>query len=169
MDALPPRLAFIARCSREPQWKSSLSKTVSDTYSNLHHTAKTTPSMVSALKLDDNPYYDIPKLRHKEKDEIKQMEHDRMNNVKQYKFPTQPLDYFPPVYDPGDIRTQPAYVRSYFDYQFKEGMSVPVKEKPHTIDPDAHLTEDERQSVYGYDYSGVQLSKVVGVEGAGML
>ena len=169
MSALPPRLAFICKVSREPKWKTDLSSTIKDTYYNLHHTAKTTPSMISTLNMDDNKYYDIPKLRHKEKDELYTMEQERLNDIKQYKFPTTPLEYFPRSYDPGDIRTQPAYVRSYFDYTFKDGMNVPVKEKAHTIDPDAHLTDEEKQQVYGHDYSGIQLSKIVDIESAGNL
>ena len=169
LNALPPRLSFIAKISREPKWKSSLPKTVQNVYFNLHQTAKTTPSTLSSLTLDNDKFYEITKLRHKESSEIAQMEHERMHTVKQYMFPTQPLSHFPPLYDPGDIRTQSAVVRSYFDYTFKPGMEVPIKEKKTTIDPDSHLSDDEKRQVYGHDYSGVQLAKLVNVESAGKL
>ena len=56
-----------------------------------------------------------------------------MDNKRIYQFSTSPLEDFPPLYDPGDIRTQPAYVRSHFDYTWQPGMEVPVKEKKATI------------------------------------
>ena len=96
------------------------------------------------------------------------LDDERMYKIQQYKFPSTPLEHFPPIYDPGDIRTQSAVVRSYFDYTYKEGMDVPVKEKEYTIDPDAYLNDDERRDIYGHDYGGVQLSKVVHVENLGL-
>ena len=37
------------------------------------------------------------------------------------------LNEYPRLYDPGDIRTQPSYVRSMFDYEWEEGMELPIK------------------------------------------
>ena len=169
LNALPARLAFICKTSRAPKWTSELSKSVKDSYYNLHHTAKTSPSTTSSLHLESNKYYDIHKLRHKQKEEIAVLDDERMHKIHQYKFPSTPLEHFPPIYDPGDIRTQSAYVRSYFDYTYTEGMDVPIKEKEYTIDPDAHLNDEERRQIYGHDYAGVQLSKVVHVENLGLL
>eukprot|EP01083_Nonionella_stella_P035213 96184_1 len=167
LNALPSRLSFICKISKEPKWKSDLPSTVQNAYFNLHHTAKTTPSVVSSLHLDDNQYYDINKLRHKEKHQIETLEKERLSTMKPYTFPTYPLEHFPAAYDPNDIQTQPAYVRSYFDYIWKPGMDVPVKDRKPSMDPDAHLSDEEKQQVYGHDYSGVQLSKIVQVESAG--
>merc|ERR1712228_181736 len=36
-----------------------------------------------------------------------------------------------------------------------------------SIDPDAHMSDAEKRQVYGHDYSGVQLAKLVNVESAG--
>ena len=77
------------------------------------------------------------------------------------------MEYFPPSYDPGDIRTQPSYVRSLFDYQWKQGMTIPVREKKESIDPDAHLSEDNERQVYGQDMSQLQLGKVLHVDQQG--
>eukprot|EP00485_Elphidium_margaritaceum_P002420 CAMPEP_0202691414 /NCGR_PEP_ID=MMETSP1385-20130828/6139_1 /ASSEMBLY_ACC=CAM_ASM_000861 /TAXON_ID=933848 /ORGANISM="Elphidium margaritaceum" /LENGTH=465 /DNA_ID=CAMNT_0049346817 /DNA_START=26 /DNA_END=1423 /DNA_ORIENTATION=+ len=163
LQALPPRLAFICRVTSEPRWKSDLPKSIGEVYHNLHHTAKMEAAIMSSLRMDD-AYYDVAKLRVKDDAQLKVMHRERFQFDKQYQFSSSPLPHFPPPYDPGDIRTQAAHVRSLFDYEWEPGMDIPVKAKPRTIDPD-EFGEDEQ--VYGRDYSGVQLSKIVDVASAG--
>ena len=83
LNALPPRLAFICKISKEPQWEKDLSSTIKSSYYNLHHTASLTPSITSAaLDISTNKYYDITKLRHKTKNEIELLQQERMSNIK---------------------------------------------------------------------------------------
>eukprot|EP00483_Globobulimina_turgida_P009924 UN09943 len=89
-----------------------------------------------------------------------------MNNMKSYKFSTSPLEYFPPLYDPNDIRSQPSYVKSYFDYKWTPGTNIPVPTKGSMTTSSSLKDKDDNSNIYGHDYSQLQLSKIINIESA---
>ncbi len=161
--ALPARLSFISKVSKEPKWKNKLSNTVTNTYQSLHHfTNQNKLSLAHFDSLEINP-----KMREKSELQISEMDSDRMSDKTElFRFSHSPLPYFPVLYDPSDIRTQPSYVKAHFDYHWKPGVNVPIPAQSHSqsgLSGDSH-SHGSDYGVYGKDYSQIQLSKIVGIE-----
>ncbi|ETO06517.1 hypothetical protein RFI_30878 [Reticulomyxa filosa] len=81
------------------------------------------------------------------------------NNVLDNKKATETAKLFPAKYEEENINTQPAYVRSLFDYHWTEGMKAPMYSKRRGPQEDSLLSTKTDRSVYGI-HQQMQLGNV---------
>eukprot|EP01084_Bolivina_argentea_P074171 134574_1 len=68
INALPPRLSFICKISKQQKWKNDLSSTIHKTFNNLNY------------NINNINNININKLKHKEKHQIETLENELRNN-----------------------------------------------------------------------------------------
>jgi len=150
MNAMPMRLSFACQITKNPKWKQELPEFVNNTFNILTYKDGPHPKY-SCMNTNTNTRDDITQISsNNDNDSNNEIDTSYKNSV---------LPIYPQIYDPNDIRTQPSHVRSYFDYNWKEGIEAPIKESEvDTIDGEIISNRD----IYGFDsFNEIKFSEIM--------